>query len=62
LETEPREFNEGRDLRWIGAHVSGKCGFVKGEKPVYPNWWIHFHPARKDEETEKLILGIEFPG
>jgi hypothetical protein len=35
---------------------------VKGEKPVYPNWLDLFHPARKDEETQGVILGIEFAG
>ncbi len=53
---------ERRDIRWIGVHVSGKYGYVRGEKPVCPNWLNHFHPAQKEDGTEEVILGIEFPG
>jgi hypothetical protein len=33
---------------------------VKGEKPVYPNWLNHFHPARKDKDTCGVVLEIDF--
>jgi hypothetical protein len=61
-DTAREESYEGRDLRWIGAHVSGKYGYVRGERPVYPNWLNHFHPAQKDEGTEEVIPGIDLPG
>jgi len=42
--------------------VNGKCGFVKGEKPVCPNWLNPIHHAPKKEGgTEEVILGIDFP-
>jgi hypothetical protein len=51
LETETeKNLTKRRDLRWIGVHVSGKCGYVKREKPAYPNWLNRFHPAQKDGE------------
>ena len=54
------ETHEGRDLQWIGVYVNGKYGYVRGEKPVYPNWLNLFHPARKDKGTCGGVLGIDF--